>query len=217
MLSGVALLINGLGLLGRVRVRDTAIFNVLIGSLQLVLAVLIAVSADGDAQTLLDVSSVFLFGITYFYVGLSSLLDLGPFGIGWYCGFVAFLGIFYAAYNFPTDPLLAVLWSGWTILWALFFLVLAFEKKGLVVFTAWTAILMSQLTATIPAMLDLSMGWPTGGLWAVLAGGIIAVIFVISSLLSKGGHGVVPMAGAGPAGRGGGPGLGEPDAAAEGR
>lgn len=191
LLSGAALLINGLGLLGRIKVRDTAVFNLLIGSLQLVLALLIAVAANGDAPSLLNVSPVFLFGITYFYVGLSSLLDLGSHGIGWYCGFVASMGIFYAFYNFLTDLVLSILWSGWTALWALFFLVLALEKKELVVFTAWTAILMSPLTATLPAILDLSVGWPTGELWAVLAGSTIAVIFVISSLLSKIGYGVV--------------------------
>lgn len=192
MLSGVALLINGLGLLGRIKVRDTAVFNLLIGSLQLVLAVLIAVTANGDGEKLLDVSAVFLFGITYFYVGLSALLDLGSCGIGWYCGFVASMGVFYAFHNFKTDLVLSILWLGWAGLWALFFLVLALEKKELVVFTAWTAILMSPLTATLPAMLDLSVGWPTGGLWALSAGGTISIIFVISSLLAKSEYGVLP-------------------------
>lgn len=191
LLSGVALLINGLALLGRIKARDSAVFNLLIGGLQLVLAVLIAVTANGDVQSLLDVSAVFLFGITYFYVGLNSLLDLGSRGIGWYCGFVAGMGIFYAYHNFLTDLVLSILWSGWTALWALFFLVLALEKKELVVFTAWTAILMSPLTATLPAILDLSVGWPSGELWAVLAATTIAVIFLISSLLSKAGYGVV--------------------------
>jgi hypothetical protein len=191
LLSGVALLINGLGLLGRIKVRDSAVFNLLIGCLQLILAVLIAVEASGDASSLLDVSSVFLFGITYFYVGLSSLLNLGSQGVGWYCGFVATMGVFYAFHNFLTDLVLSILWLGWTALWALFFLVLALEKKELVVFTAWTAILMSPLTATLPAIFDLSVGWPTGELWAVLAGSTIAFIFLISSLLSKAGYGVV--------------------------
>jgi hypothetical protein len=191
LLSGVALLINGLGLLGRIKVRDSAVFNLLIGGLQLVLAVLISVAAGGDSSSLLDVSSIFLFGITYFYVGLSSLLELGPHGVGWYCGFVASMGVFYAFHSFLTDMVLSILWSGWTVLWALFFVVLALEKKELVVFTAWTAILMSPLTATLPAILDLSIGWPTGEPWAVMAGSTIALIFVISSLLSKTGHGVV--------------------------
>lgn len=93
LLSGVALLINGLGLLGRIKVRDSAVFNLLIGGLQLVLAVLISVAAGGDSSSLLDVSSIFLFGITYFYVGLSSLLELGPHGVGWYCGFVEVLAV----------------------------------------------------------------------------------------------------------------------------
>lgn len=191
MLSGVALLINGLGLLGRIRARDSAVFNVLIGGLQLVLAVLIAVAANGDAQSLLDVAAVFLFGITYFYVGLSTLLDLGSCGIGWYCGFVSCLGMFYAFHNLSTDLVLSILWLGWAVLWGLFFLVLALEKEKLIIFTAWTALLMSPLTATLPAMLDLSVGWPTGGLWAVTASATIALIFVIASLLAKREYGVI--------------------------
>ncbi|MDQ0850527.1 hypothetical protein QFZ65_002465 [Arthrobacter sp. B3I9] len=45
ILSGAALLINALGLLGRIPARDSGVFNIVIGTLQLVLAVLLAAAA----------------------------------------------------------------------------------------------------------------------------------------------------------------------------
>ncbi|GGK96985.1 hypothetical protein JOE58_003257 [Curtobacterium luteum] len=77
ILSGAALLINGLTLLGRVPGRDSGVFNVLIGSVQLVLCVAVAVSADGSLPALLAISGTFLFGLTYLYVGLDALAGLG--------------------------------------------------------------------------------------------------------------------------------------------
>lgn len=50
ILSGGTLLINGLGLLGRIPARDSGYFTVLIGSTQLVLSTLIAVAANGDTH-----------------------------------------------------------------------------------------------------------------------------------------------------------------------
>lgn len=50
ILSGGALLINGLGLLGRIPARDSGYFTVLIGSTQLALSALIARARPVDAS-----------------------------------------------------------------------------------------------------------------------------------------------------------------------
>ncbi|MCW4385509.1 AmiS/UreI transporter [Salinibacterium sp. SYSU T00001] len=177
ILSGAALLINGLALLGRIPGRDSGFFNVLIGSTQLVLATLVAVAAGGNPAALLAVSGVFLFGLTYLYVGLNALLDLGSIGLGWFCGLVAALGLVYSGANLATDPVLSVLWLAWATLWTLFFLLLGLGWSRLTTFTAWSLILTSQLTTTVPALFGLTDNWPTGGTNAVIALLVIVALF----------------------------------------
>lgn len=156
ILSGTALLINGLGLLGRIPARDSGSFNVVIGALQLLLAVLLAAAAGGDGGLLLGAAGILLFGITYLYVGLNALFDLGSAGVGWFCALVALLAVFYSAAHVAQDPFLSVLWLSWAVLWSLFFLILAGGKSSLSAFTGWSVLLTSQVTTTVPALLGLS-------------------------------------------------------------
>lgn len=185
ILSGAALLINGLGLLGRIPGRDSGYFNLLIGGTQLVLSVAIAVQANGNAAALLSVSGVFLFGLTYLYVGLDALRQLGSVGLGWFCGLVALVGLAYVAANLALDPVLSVLWLSWVVLWSLFFVVLALGKSGLTVFTGWALILTSQVTTTIPALLGLAGKWPSGLASAFGALVIVALLFGAAAVLAR--------------------------------
>ena len=130
LLSGAALLANGLATLGHVPRRDAAALNLLVGGTQLVLGV-VYVSAAGNAPApLLTAAGMFLFGATYLYSGLDVLLALGSRGLGWFCGLVAFCGVLLAAAWLGTDPLLAVLWVCWAALWALLFACLAWTLCG---------------------------------------------------------------------------------------
>lgn len=185
ILSGAALLINGLGLLGRLNVRDSGYFNLLVGTLQLVLAVLIAAGAGGDTAVLLGAAGIVLFGLTYLYVGLNSLLALGSSGLGWFCGLVAVLALFYAASNLQQDPLLGVLWLSWAALWSLFFLILALGRTGLTAFTGWATVLTSQLTTTVPALLGLSGAWPAGWGAAATAAAVTGALFIAARVLAR--------------------------------
>lgn len=139
ILSGAALLINGLSLLGRVPGRDSGVFNVLIGSVQLVLCVAVAVPADGSLPALLAISGTFLFGLTYLYVGLDAFAGLGSTGLGWFCGLVAGVAVVFAVTNATVDPLLAVLWATWAGLWSLFFVLLALGRP-VGRYTAWALV-----------------------------------------------------------------------------
>lgn len=185
ILSGAALLINGLALLGRIPGRDSGYFNVLIGVTQLLLATLVAFAAGGDTAALLGVSGVFLFGLTYLYVGLNSLRDLGSVGLGWFCGLVAVIGLVYAGANVVSDPVLSVLWLAWAGLWTLFFLLLALGISQLTAFTGWSLILTSQATTTVPALLGLTGNWPTGaGSAAVALVGVVALFGIAAAITS---------------------------------
>ena len=179
ILSGAALLINGLTLLGRVPGRDSGWFNVLIGGLQLVLCVAVAVTADGSVPALLAISGTFLFGLTYLYVGIDSLLGLGAAGLGWFCGLVAVVALVFAGVNVVADPFLAALWLGWAGLWSLFFVLLALGRSEITAYTGWALVLASQVTTTVPALLGLTGNWPTGP-----AGG--AVVLVVLALVFGG-------------------------------
>lgn len=161
LLSGAALLINGLTMLGRIPLRDSAVFSLLIGTTQLVLgAVYLGAAGGGDPGLLPAASGMILFGLTYVYVGVDALLQLGSKGLGWFSGLVGVFGILLAATGFSDDPLLSVLWLSWAFLWILFFVRLALGCEGLAPFIGWALVLTSQVTATIPAFLGLVGRWP---------------------------------------------------------
>ena len=187
ILSGAALLINGLGLLGRIPGRDSGVFNLVIGTLQLLLAVLLAAAAGGNSELLLGAAGIVLFGITYLYVGLNAVLNLESAGVGWFCALVALLAVFYSAANVAKDPFLSVLWLSWAVLWSLFFLVLSGGKSSLSAFTGWAAVLTGQVTTTAPALLGLSGAWPAGWFLAGISAVVIAGLFTAALVISKSG------------------------------
>ncbi|WP_018760778.1 AmiS/UreI family transporter [Arthrobacter sp. 135MFCol5.1] len=180
LLSGAALLANGLATLGHVPRRDAAALNLLVGGTQLVLAV-VYVSAAGDAPApLLTAAGMFLFGATYLYSGLDVLLGLGSRGLGWFCGLVAFCGMLLATAWLGADPLLAVLWVCWSALWALLFACLALGAVRLERFTGWALVLAAPASATIPALLGLAGLWPASPA-AAWGGALIGAILIVAA------------------------------------
>jgi hypothetical protein len=194
LLSGAALLINGLATLGALPRRDAAVLSLVIGSLQLLLGITYlavtylgtvrldstAPDADGGVQLLLSASGMFLFGLTYVYVGLDFLLGLGGRGLGWFCGMVAGCGLLLAAAWFPENPLLAVLWLCWSYLWTLFFFSLALGHNRLSPLIGWSLVLASQATATVPALLGITGQWPGDPAMAGRAAVCIAALLLLA-------------------------------------
>ncbi|NUT70311.1 AmiS/UreI family transporter [Pseudarthrobacter sp. C4D7] len=185
LLSGAALLVNGLATLGRLPRRDAATFSLLLGGTQLVLGVVYLAGGGAGSDVLLTSAGMFLFGLTYAYAGLDVLLGLGSTGLGWFCGMVAFFGLLLAGAWLATDPLLAVLWVGWSVLWGLLFVSAALGAARLEPFTGWALVLASQVTATVPAFLGLSGVWPrsTGAAW--LGAAVVAGIFAAARVLAR--------------------------------
>lgn len=181
LLSGAALLLNGLAALDLLPRRDAAVFSLVIGSTQLVLGVafLGIAGGDGGTPTLLGASGMFLFGLTYVYVGLDFMLGLGARGLGWFCGMVAACGLLLAAAWSGKDPLLAVLWLCWTYLWLLFFLQLALGFERLRPLIGWSLVLASQASATVPAFLGITGRWPNGPGATTTAAGTAAALAVL--------------------------------------
>ncbi|MBT2521076.1 AmiS/UreI family transporter [Arthrobacter sp. ISL-28] len=186
LLSGAALLINGLALLGCVPRRDSAAISLVIGSIQLALGIAyLGGTADGGAQLLLASTGMFLFGLTYVYVGLDVLLTLGSKGLGWFCGMVGVIGLLLAAAWFLDDPLLAVLWLCWSVLWMLFFASMALGLERVNPFTGWALVLTSQVTATVPAFLGITGLWPYRTDAAALEAALVAALLVLAGMLAR--------------------------------
>ncbi|RAM37914.1 AmiS/UreI family transporter [Arthrobacter globiformis] len=186
LLSGAALLINGLAALDRVPRRDAAVFSLVIGNAQLILGVAhLAVTAGGGTQSLLGAAGMFLFGLTYVYVGLDFLLGLGSKGLGWFCGMVAVCGILLAAAWSGEDPLLAVLWLCWTYLWLLFFLNMALGFQRMAPLIGWSLVLTSQASATVPAFLGITGQWPAAIAAAAAAGASLAALLLLAGGLAR--------------------------------
>lgn len=185
LLSGAALLANGLATLGHVPRRDAAAFSLVVGGTQLVLGV-VYVSAAGNAPAvLLTAAGMFLFGLTYLYAGLDSLLGLGARGLGWFCGLVAFCGLQLAGAWLGSDPLLAVLWLGWSALWGLLFACMALDAVRLERFTGWSLVLAAPASATVPALLGLSGHWPDSAAAAWVAALLGAALFAAARALAR--------------------------------
>ncbi|BCW80381.1 AmiS/UreI family transporter [Arthrobacter sp. NicSoilC5] len=185
LLSGAALLVNGLATLGRLPRRDAATFSLLLGGTQLVLGVVHLSTGSTRTEHLLTAAGMFLFGLTYAYAGLDVLLALGSKGLGWFCGMVAFFGLLLAGAWIGSDPLLAVLWVCWSVLWGLLFASAAFGAVRLDLFTGWALVLASQVTATFPAFLGLAGLWPRAAGPAWLAAAFLAGLFIAARVLAR--------------------------------
>ena len=189
LLSGAALLINGLAALDRVPRRDAAVFSLVIGSAQLILCVAhLTVTAGGGTQSLLEAAGMILFGLTYVYVGLDFLLGLGSKGLGWFCGMVAVCGILLAGAWSGEDPLLAALWLCWTYLWLLFFFHMALGFELMAPLIGWSLVLTSQASATVPAFLGITGQWPAGIAAAAAAGAGLAALLLLAGGLARRGR-----------------------------
>ncbi|MDQ0921645.1 hypothetical protein QF038_000153 [Pseudarthrobacter sp. W1I19] len=184
LLSGAALLINGLAALGHVPRRDAAVLSLAVGIVQLVLGIAV-LSPGPPAGGALTAAGMFLFGLTYLYVGLDFLLDLGSKGLGWFCGMVACVGLLLAAAWLAEDPLLAVLWLGWSLLWGLFFASMALGLSRVDRFTGWALVLTSQASATVPAYLGLAGLWPSSPMVAAAAAALLAGLFATAGVLAR--------------------------------
>jgi hypothetical protein len=198
LLSGAALLINGLASLGTLPRRDAGVFSLIIGSVQLILGVCYlgacclgatagtATAGDGT-QLLLGASGMFLFGLTYVYVGVDFLLGLGSKGLGWFCGLVGACGLVLAATWSGEDPFLAVLWLCWSYLWILFFFQMALGTGRLTGLIGWSLVLTSQATATVPAFLGITGHWPNDPEAAQgAAASIVALLLLAGGLAWRG-------------------------------
>jgi hypothetical protein len=195
LLVGVVLFVNGLASLGIVSGRSAAPLNLFVGTAQVVLPTLVLLQAEGDAAIINATWPSFLFGFTYLWFGLINLAGFEPQGFGWFSLFVAGIAAYQAVITAPGDPVFAVIWLTWAIMWTLFFVLLALgvQRVGRLDLgraTGWFLVLLGVPTCTVSAIFLLNGTWTTAPEAGLLALAGLAGAAVLSTLLA------LPRAGA---------------------
>lgn len=184
---GAVLFLNGLMLLGRIDGKSAGVFNLFIGAMQVITPFYMIFTSGGDVWTIFQASGIFLFGLTYLYVGITNLLGLDASGVGWYSLWVAILAVGYAAMNFLHfhDEKFGIIWLMWSFLWTLFFVLLAL-KRDIGAFVGWVTLIQAWVTATIPAFLILIGEWERIGAGVTeAAAGLTVVAYGIAYALTR--------------------------------
>ena len=189
MFVGAVLFVNGLLLLGKVDGKGAATFNLFVGALQVAIPFYLIATATTTDEILLA-SGIFLFGFTYLYVGISNLAGQPPVGLGWYSAWVAIMAAAFGITNIVKfhDPTIGLLWLQWSVLWALFWLVLGLGLTRLTPLTGWLTLILSFTTCTIPGYLLLLGEWehvPTWLVLVVIAATVAALVPVASRTLRR--------------------------------
>lgn len=184
-LVGVVLLVNGRVLLNKVPARSAAPLNLFVGAIQIVFPTIILVQSGGDAAVAAATWPTYLFGITYLYYGLNIIFDIEPQGFGWFCGFVAVAAAYQAVTTAGSDPIFAVIWLTWAIMWTLFFALLALDAQKLAAFSGWFLVLLGVPSCSISSIFLLEGTWSTSPIAGLAALAVLGVATVSAVVLSK--------------------------------
>lgn len=182
LMIGGTLLINGLAVLGYVRDNGAAIYNIFTGILGTVTPFYLLTQVDGaDAaafDTVLGVAPMWLFALTFLWVGINSLTGHTPTGVGWYCLWVVFAAVGFALVNFVRFDAVpeGVIWLNWAFLWGLFWAMLALGRTGIATFTGWVAVIQSIWTVSAQAFLNMVGGWSAIPDWAFVAATVVTIV-----------------------------------------
>ncbi|MEH7484956.1 AmiS/UreI family transporter [Neobacillus drentensis] len=183
-LSGAVLFLNSLMLLGKAEAKSVGVFNIFVGIIQIIIPSYLMIVSGQNNWELYNVASIFLFGLTYLYVGVTVLKGLDGSGLGWYSLWVAIIAVVYTLTSIIHfhDVVNALTWGMWALLWFLFFLSNALKKK-IDTYIGIVAFIQSWVTLTIPALLYFLGVWNTrfvSQIWTLVL--ILAIVYFVVSL-----------------------------------
>ncbi|WML41343.1 AmiS/UreI family transporter [Neobacillus sp. OS1-2] len=187
-LSGAVLFLNSLMLLGKADGKSVGVFNIFVGSIQVIIPFYLLMVSDQTNWELYNDAAIFLFGLTYLYVGTTALKGFEGNGLGWFCLWVAIIAVVYTITSIVHfhDVVSALTWGMWSFLWFLFFLSNALKKK-IDSYLGIVAFVQSWVTLTIPALLYFLGVWNTPSMariWTYVL--ILSLLsFVAASLFKK--------------------------------
>lgn len=198
---GAVLLVNGLLFLGKVDPKAAAALNLFVGALQTAIPFWLLAHAETPDQVF-AASGIFLFGFTYLYVGINSLAGFAGTGLGWYSAWVSVLAALIGITTIVKydDTASGLLWLQWSVLWGLFFLVLALGIERLTVPAGWLTVIQSVTTCTIPGFLIIIGEWGRVPVWLIAASILASAVAVVAidararSTSTSGAGAVVPEA-----------------------
>ncbi|MCL2308655.1 MAG: AmiS/UreI transporter [Proteobacteria bacterium] len=153
---GAVLIVNGIGLTGRIEPKDSALFNLLVGLLAFLINAIGLIHA-GATSDYLGAAGGLLFAFTYLYLAGVQWYGLKGVGLGWYCLFVAITALAYAALALGQDTRVVIMWLVWSSLWFFFFLALALQRS-LRFLPAYTVV-VGIGTCWVPGLLMLTGRW----------------------------------------------------------
>jgi hypothetical protein len=197
LLVGAVLFVNGISSLGLVSGRSVAPLNLFVGAAQVVLPTLVLVQAGGDAALIAATWPSYLFGFTYLWFGLIHVTGIDPAGFGWYSAFVAAVALYQAAVAWPVDPVFAVIWLTWAIMWSLFFVLLGLgvTRAGALDLgraTGWILVLLGIPTCTVSAIALIGGHWTTAEGAGVAALVVLVAALALSAVLARTARASVP-------------------------
>ncbi|MFJ7724783.1 AmiS/UreI family transporter [Neobacillus sp. NPDC097160] len=184
-LSGAALFLNSLMSLGKADTKSVGIFNIFVGSIQIIIPFYLLIVSDQNNWELYNDAATFLFGLTFLYLGITVLKGLESNGLGWFSLWVAIIAVVYTITSIVHfhDVVNALTWGMWSFLWFLFFLSNTL-KKNINDYVGKVAFVQSWVTLTIPSMLFFLGIWNTplvAQIWTYVL--ILSIsYFIIASL-----------------------------------
>lgn len=186
LFSCVALVINGLLLLGVVSGKAGVPTNLLVGGMQVIFPTVMLIQASGDPAVAITASSSYVFGFTYLYVAFNEITGASGEGLGWFSLFVTGSTLVFSVLNFVDGNLVyGVLWIGWGFLWFLFFLILARGNKRIEAMGGWLTILMGIFTVGASGVLELAGIFPNTAGAAWIAAALMVVLIFLSWALGR--------------------------------
>ncbi|RWQ75435.1 AmiS/UreI family transporter [Bacillus cereus] len=179
LLSGAALFLNSLVILGKAEMKSAGVFNLFVGALQIIIPFYLIMISDQSNWTVYSYAATFLFGLTYLYVGVTFIKGMDSSGLGWFCIWVAIIALFYMVVSFVQfhDVVNALTWFMWALLWYLFF-VLNTQKKNINQYLGRIAFVQSWVTLTLPSLFYFMEVWGEGfvyELWVYVS--VISILY----------------------------------------
>lgn len=131
---GAVLFVNGIWLLGKISDKEVSVINILVGSLNFLIALYLIFHDPGNASSISAGAFTILFAFTYLWVGANQFLKADGSGLGWFCLFVsitaAIVGInSISSLSADFDLWNTFNWFAWSLLWFCFFALLALSKS----------------------------------------------------------------------------------------
>lgn len=159
-LSGATLFLNSLMLLGKADNKSVGVFNLFVGLLQIIFPIYLIAISNQEHWTIFNLACVFLFGLTFLFVGIINLTGIDGSGLGWFSLWVSIISVVYMIVSLVHnhDIINAITWAMWGYLWFLFFLSMALNKK-IDIYIGKVAFVQSWVTLTIPSLFTLTGAW----------------------------------------------------------